>query len=185
MPRHRTTTTDKSGRPQRLDRYAAKANTMPEAKPGAKDPVKLLFGRPDIGVYLTETFAAQTEAHGTPDDSGFLTCGPSLSGASVSSTGIARAARLPGRQVRSRGHMYLLACLGACSYRRAARSRCGEGSGRACGRFTRRASAIYSNEPSKPSSSPTVFRTYVVSPPYAWHSRWGGSPSTCWWGVPR
>lgn len=126
IPRHRTTTAKKNGRPQRPNAFAARAKTTLEAITGTEDHVKLLFGRPDIGVYLTETFAAQTEAHGTRDSSGFGTSGPSLPGASVSSTDIARGSRLSGRQVCSPGH--LLVSLRTCAYRTAARPCCGEGS---------------------------------------------------------
>lgn len=66
--------------------------------------MKLLFGRPDIGAYLTETLAAQTEAEGTGDERGLNTSRPSLSRASLSLTDIERGPGLSGRQVCSPAH---------------------------------------------------------------------------------
>lgn len=71
------------------------------------DPVTLVFGRPDIGAYLTETFAMETEAHGDRED-----CGQDTPGPLVSTRDIARVTGQPGRQVRGCGdtHSVVFVC---------------------------------------------------------------------------
>ena len=71
--------------------------------------MKLLFGRPDIGAYLTETFATQTEANDTHDERDLDKSAPSLSEVSVPTIDVERGAGMSGWQVIARCD--LLVCL--------------------------------------------------------------------------
>ena len=66
------------------------------------NPVTMVFGRPDIGAYLTETFAMQTKAPRTGGQTDRTAFGR-LNDTSVSVSDMKNAAGLPGVQVRTRG----------------------------------------------------------------------------------
>lgn len=65
------------------------------------DPVTLAFGRPDIGTYLTGTFALETETHDARTDCGLDTGDPL-----VSKRDIAGVPDHVSRQVHGRGHTH-------------------------------------------------------------------------------
>ena len=71
------------------------------------DPVTVVFGRPDICVYLSETFAKETEAPAARGESGLDTAGP-LVDVAVSTTDTARATGPPRRHVSGYDHLHYL-----------------------------------------------------------------------------